>query len=585
MGLPNYLATLDLSPGVAQKLTQQYGPPSVDEFAPPTAEEQQRYGVSPEQAARLANANAVAAATPGQSPAAPTVEPGWTPELDTKRREEGKQRAALDAANPQGPTGSDGFPTYKDLSGQGGVAPGGGAPAMPLQKIAAHWQPGTRSFSAQYGMNPDELQSGQYHRDVASGQRMIGADKHLEAAQAQAQADVTYAEAHARASDEAAQRLARIQEERAIYTQNEKAKMETLAQQASAKVDPEVVNGPLGGQVLAAIGIGLGQFGAAINGGPNTAYAIVQDGINRRLKMEQDKITSAGRALEGRRGLYAQNLAEFGDKERATLATKVALLDQAKAAMDQKYAKAKGTANEAAYHDMVAMFETDRAQAADQFAKLTHTQRAEQGNEHYVPTQYVGGVGGAGQKGKDALYVPTLGGYARDEKTAQDLNKKAAIRTQINEDLHRIDQLLNKSKGLSSITDFDEMQRVRAEIDGLKHNVLQRTTVLREQGAMSKGDKDVAEVASQLSNVDPMAKTNAAIERARAGVRNVAVLHQRDHRLDGEANGIQLGQEQYVAGPSGPEPRRVLQGKTKTVTKETQNFDDVIEKPKGVPAK
>ncbi len=584
MGLGNYLAGLDLSPGTAQKLTAQYGPANADEFAPPTAEEMQRYGVDPGTANKLATANSAAASTPGQSVAAPTNEPGWTPELDTKRRAEGKQRAALEAATPQGPAGPDGFPTYKDLSGGPGMQ--GGAPAMPLQTrtVAAHWQPGTRSFSAQYGMNPDELKDGQYHRDVAAGERMLGGDKHLQAAQMQADADVAYAERHAQAADQAAQRMARIQEERALYTEGEKAKMESLAQQASAKVDMDVAQGPLGGQVLSAIAIGLGQFSAAINGGPNAALSIVNDGINRRIKAQQDQIANAGKALESRRGLYAQNLAEFGDKERATLATKVALLDQAKAAADQQYAKAKGVANEGAYHEFVGKLQEERAVAADQFAKLTHTQRAEQGNEHFVPTQtFVVGGGGAGQKGKEDHFVPTLGGYARSKEDAAKLNEQGAKRMQMNENMRQINGLMEEAKGLSSASPdgFLRLQQIDKQIKGLAYDTLQTSNVLAGQGAMSEGDRVVTETARNLQDVGAQFKTNGAISRQQENIKQAAVRQMRDHRVAGEAFGIQLGQEQYQQGPGGPTPVRVLQGKNKTVSKETQSYDDLVEKPKG----
>lgn len=589
MGLGNYLAGLDLSPGVAEKLTGQYvrapiGP--VDDMAPPTADEMAKYGASPEDIAAAQRFNAPQGPTPMAATNPTAADPKWDPAVEAKALEAKKQRDALAAANPQGPMGSDGFPTYKDLSnpGQGPGGPGGGMVAMPVQRIPAHWQPGTRSYSAQFGMDPGELQSGEYHRDVASGQRMLASDKRLEAAQMQADTDVAYAERQAVAADQAAARLARIQDARAAYVADEKLKMEGLAQQASAKVDPEVVNGSLGGQLLAAIGIGLGQFGAAINGGPNTAYQIVQDNVNRRLKMEQDKINNARGALDARRSLYAQNLAEFGDKERASLATKVALLDQAKAAMDQQYAKSKGTANEAAYHEMVAMVETDRAQAADQFAKLTHTQRAEQGNEHYVPTQYVGGMGGGGgQKGKDDHFVPTLGGYARSKEDAAKLNEAGARRLQMNENMRQINGLMEEAKGLSSASPegFLRLQQIDKQIKGLAYDTLQSSNVLAGQGAMSEGDKIVTETARNLEGAGAQFKTNGAIARQQENIKAAAVRQMRDHRLAGEAYGIRLGQEQYVMGPSGPEPRAVLQGKTKTVTKETQSYDDVVEAPKG----
>ncbi len=594
MALGEYLSSLNLDPatqarvlGIANgpppmaPIPNATGPAPVENIADgaPTPDEMARYGASPAEIAIAQRANGTS--PQAGNPTNPVVaDPKWDPEAEQARTlaEEGRKERA--AATPQGPAGDDGFPTYRDLSNAPpGMSPGG-VPSGPMRVSPAHWQPGTRSESTQRNeFNPDLLNSGAYHRDVAAGHRMIEGDLRLEAAQQQGQAEAVYAASHAAASQQAAARTAQIQQQREAYVVREKEKLEQLSLKAQEQVDPEAAKGPSGAQLFAAIAIALGEFGASLRGGTNTALQIVNGNIDRRIAAQKANIDNANKALGAEQSLYKDSLAEFGDKERAALATKVQYLDQVKAMADQQYAASKNTQNEAQYHAFVAGVNDERAKAADDLAKLTGVQVATQGNEHYVPTTVVGGAGGA--KGKEALYVPSLGGYARDAETARKLNTHGTYRTQINEDLHEIHGLLNEAKKLNSVTDYGRMQEVRQRIDALKAGVLQKTTVLAEQGAMSKGDQGVAEARSALESMDPQLKTEAQLSRMQKGLASVAKSHQRDARLEGESNGVQLGREEYRAGVNGPEAVARLAGQNKVVTKKTESVEDLLEKPKG----
>jgi hypothetical protein len=579
MALGDYLSSLNMDPGTTAKLAGMAAP-EVDPFAAPTPAEMQKYGVP---AADIAVAQAAnAPADPGMSPAAPARAPGWTPEVDTARAVEGARATALAKADPQGPAGSDGFPTYRDLNTTGPATPA--APAAPGHMVPGGWQSSTRGETRHLGMAPGELAGAEEQREYAAKNRETAGGLELQAAQQRGMADAVYAAAHTKASQDANAEMQRIAHDRAQYVQQQRAKMEAFSIAAQEKVDPDAARRQDGiaGYVMSAIAVGLGQFGASMNGGPNAALQIVNKRIDERIAAQRDNIANANKQLDNQKGLYHEALGEFGDQKSAALATKVAYLDQVKGLADQHYALAKNTSNEAAYHEFQAKVADERGKTAEDLAKLKHTQVTTQGAEKYVPAHMVGGAA-AGTKGKEALYVPSLQGYARDAETARKLNAGGAMRMQINEDLHTVDKLLAEAKGLNSITDYGRMQEIRNEIESRKNSVLQRTTVLRQQGAMSDGDKKVAEVGAQLLNVDPQLKTAAQIERMRKGVKTVAVLHQQDHRLEGEANGIQLGNEEYhrdAAGNMVPAAR--LAGKNKIVTKKTESVDDLIEKPKGV---
>ena len=574
MALGDYLASLNLAPEHIASLTDRYGAPTPDEMA--------KYGATPAEQGAAQRFNAA----PSVAATSPTANPAWTPAAEAAKGAEMAQQKKLDAATPQGPAGSDGFPTYRDLSASGEQQPAPHAPAAPMQVVPAHWSHDSRDEKTQRTeFDPGRMQSSDYYRDAAAGQRMIAGEKHLHAAQMQAEADVAYSAAHERASKSAQEHLARLQAEKESYVASEQAKLNELNVRASQKVDPELAKGSIGQQIFSAIAIGLGQFGASMTGGTNAALQIVNANIDRNIASQRDNVANAGKARDQEQSLFRQNLEAFGDRERAVLATKMQYLDQAKAMADQQYATSKGTANEGKYAELIAGIDDEKAKHAEDWAKLTSTQKIEQSTDKYRQASVVGGGvsgGAAGAKGKEAMYVPTLGGYARDAETARKLNGHAAMRTQINEDLHEIHSLLDEAKGKSSISDYGRMQEIRQRIDALKHGVLQKTTVLAEQGAMSKGDQSVAEARSGLESVDPQLKTEAQIERMKKALSSVAKGHQRDARFEAEANGIQIGREEYQQGPSGPTPVSRLAGQTKVVTKKAEDASDLIERPKGV---
>jgi hypothetical protein len=429
--------------------------------------------------------------------------------------------------------------------------------------------------------DPALVEGSQYNRDLAAGHRLEEGDLRLQAAQQQGMADAVYSAANAQASQRLAQHTALIQQQKEQYIAREQEKLNDLTVQAAQKVDPEAAKGTSGAQLFAAIGIAMGAFGASMTGGQNTALQIVNANIDRNIKAQETNIANNKSSLRDQQNLYRQNLDAFGDRERAASATKMQYLDQAKAMADQQYAAAKGTINEADYKKTLAGIADLRAAEAEKWADATKTTLSKQANEHYVAPQVVDG-GGGGVKGKEKLYVPTLGGYARDEETARKLNSQGAQRMQINEDLRTIHTLLGESKRLNSAGDYGRLEEVRQQIEARANTVLQRSTVLRGQGAMSDGDKKVAELANQVVNIDPRGKTDAQIDRARKGLVSVADMQLTDHRLEGEANGIQLGTETYKSGPNGPEARANLQGANKVVTKKTEGVSDMVEAPKGV---
>lgn len=521
--------------------------------------------------------NPLARSNPNSAPAQAA---GVAP--DNPAAAEAADRAkALAGADPQGPV-LDTYPTVKPLN-QDAVGGGMAAPVVPGRVVPAHWQPGSHSVAVQHGMDPEALADGRIERELGAQHGVMAADARLEAAQKAGMADAVYASAHAMASKQAADQMAAIEVQRQQYVKQEQVKLEQMAAETQKKVDPGAYwkEKGSGAKFAAALMIGLNQFAVMWRGrGTNTAMQIIDDEINRNIDAQKTNIANARSALDKRENLYARNLAVFGDKERAVLATKMQYLDQVSALADAKRVEAKSTEAEAGYHELRKSIYDQRAAHADDFAKLTETKTAEQMNEHFVPPTIIGGT--AGVKGKDDHYVPTLGGYARSKEDAAKLNAKGALRMQISENAHQIYGLIEKAKSLNSVTDRLKLQQLDEQIDSLVDDSLTKNTVLEGQGAMSAADKEVAASAKSLKGVSVQWKPDFVLSKYQQNIKNASTNMLTHHRLEGEAFGVQKGTEQYVQTPTGPVPVQKLEGRNAPISKRTQGHDDLVQPPQGV---
>lgn len=492
--------------------------------------------------------------------------------------------AAAPDTTPQGPA-TDGFPTVRtDYGGSGAVANGQALPVGPT--VPAHWSHSTSKDGREgYELDPMALESMGVAHDAAAGHGLLAADHRHQAATMEAEADAQYAMAKQRALRIGAEDQAALQQARQSYVNDHLKTLQNLATEAKAKINPnEIWQGAGGGvaRVMAALAIGLGQFGAMMRGGPNAALQIVQNQIDANIDAQKQKIGNAKDAYHLQSNLYAQNLQAFGDKERAILATKMNYLDQVQNMLDMKKAEAKGHIADASYEDMTAAVLNAKAAHEKEFLELTKVKSTQELTDKWKDAT-TPGLGG--DKGKDPLYVPTMGGYARDAETARALNTKGALRMQMTENMHQIYQLMDKAKGMNSATSPLELRDIEQRIEALKNDTLTKNTVLEGQGAMSKDDKAVAEAAKSLGNLGVQGVPNSMIARKQAQVRDAATRVLEAHRLDSEAHGIQVGREVYQQGAHGLEPKRVLEGRNKTVSKNTEAVDDLVSPPKGVPQK
>lgn len=298
-----------------------------------------------------------------------------------------------------------------------------GPPIIAPQYRPGGWVPGSETKQLEYGMAPAELQASQDKYESALGHAEKAASLELQASEAKAKNDAYYF-----ATKQAEEQ--KYAQERAALLAAKQAKIDqTLADLdarssavANAKVNPEQFWDDKGGglgRVMAAIAVGLGQYSASKTGGPNAALGIINSAIDRNIAAQRDNIENQKAGLQAKNSLYAQNLAAFGDKESALLATKMNYLEQAKAFADQQAALNEGSLRAGAANEKFqAATDNQIGDLRLKLAQLGHTREAMSSSRHYSPG---GMVGGGAAKLEDRLVtLPDGTSYlARSEPEAQ----------------------------------------------------------------------------------------------------------------------------------------------------------------------
>jgi hypothetical protein len=529
------------------------GPPSPPKPAPPT---------STLDALRYGSGSAIGGHT-APAPVAPGAPPDTTPHAPVESAEDAAIRKARE---------SDQATARAILAG--GKGAGGATVTTP-----AHWQAGSHSVSLNRGMNPGELEPGMTAKDAEAGHELSAADKHLEAAQYRGAADAMYASAHALASQQANERIAQIHADKDRYIAKEHDKLEQMSAATQREVDPDQFWEHKGtaAKIAAALFIGVGQFAAAMGKGDNAALRIVNDAVSENIKAQQANISNANRALDQRQNIYEKNLAAFGDKERATLATKMQYLDQVAAMADGHRVKAGEADAAAAAEEFKAKIFAQRGKYADDFSKLTHTQASETMNEHFVPRQTA--AANVGEKGKEDLFIPDLGGYARSKEEAVKI-REHGYRTQVIVGaLGKAQDIYDQAQKLNPVTDAPKLYELQKQLESIKAQTAVQQTVKEGQGAMSEGDKKVADVANTLLD-GSVWRPNASLKLQSRLAETAKVSAQQERGRLG--TNLQRGAEVYVRDAHGNVvPRAVLFGSNPAPRNATDNLDDKIQKPEG----
>jgi len=300
-------------------------------------------------------------------------------------------------------------------------------------------------------------------------------------------ADAVYASAHQMMAQRTNEQIAAIQQQKAAYVEDQKKKLEDLSAQTQQKEDPDAYWKERGtfGSVLTGIMIGLGQFASMASGrGTNGALQIVNEGIDRNIASQRANIANAHKAYDTASNLFEKNLAAFGDEERAALATKVQYLDQVAAMADAQRAQAGITDAEAANHGFLRGIYNQRAQAADDFAKLTHTQIAEQETEHYAPATTIGGPTADAPREKNLVTLSDGTTVKMPEGTDTKLIEKMQARSAIMRINDEILNLRQRYYETTPVMDYTERKAIINRLNELALDKVDQQSVMLGQGVV-----------------------------------------------------------------------------------------------------
>ena len=91
----------------------------------------------------------------------------------------------------------------------------------------------------------------------------------------------------------------------------------------SHEIDPNRAFKTTGARVGSAIAIAMSALGQGMSGraGPNTAYKIINDAINRDIDLQKEELRTRKDVLRNKNNLYANMMAKFGNERSAELAT------------------------------------------------------------------------------------------------------------------------------------------------------------------------------------------------------------------------------------------------------------------------
>ncbi len=100
----------------------------------------------------------------------------------------------------------------------------------------------------------------------------------------------------------------------------------------SHEIDPNRAFKTTGARVGSAIAIAMSALGQGMSGraGPNTAYKIINDAINRDIDLQKEELRTRKDVLRNKNNLFANMMARFGDERSAEIATHQAGLAAAK---------------------------------------------------------------------------------------------------------------------------------------------------------------------------------------------------------------------------------------------------------------
>ncbi len=163
------------------------------------------------------------------------------------------------------------------------------------------------------------------------------------------------------------------------------------------EIDPNRAFKTTGSRLASAVAIAMSAFGQGVSGrgGPNTAYKIINDAINRDVDIQKEELRTRKDVLRNKNNLYAQMLNRFGSERSAELATQQAGIAAAVQGLEALKAVHKSENAQLNIDQQIAELQATGAKAKTQLLQL-------EGQLALAETRMAGKGGGGGKKESSA---------------------------------------------------------------------------------------------------------------------------------------------------------------------------------------
>ena len=159
------------------------------------------------------------------------------------------------------------------------------------------------------------------------------------------------------------------------------------------EIDPNRAFKTTGSRLASAVAIAMSAFGQGVSGrgGPNTAYKIINDAINRDVDIQKEELRTRKDVLRNKNNLYAQMLNRFGSERSAELATQQAGIAAAVQGLEALKAVHKSENAQLNIDQQIAQLQSASAKSKTQLLQL-------EGQLALAETRMAGKGGGGGKK-------------------------------------------------------------------------------------------------------------------------------------------------------------------------------------------
>ena len=277
---------------------------------------------------------------------------------------------------------------------------------------------------------------------------------------------------------------AQKEDARQQHVQGQLAKMQEATDTAGkAEVNPDRYFQDKGtfGRIASAIGVALGGGIAAANGGRNIVADQVDSAIQRDIDAQKANISLKQQNVHNQSSMLGSYREAFGDERLADLAFEQGAREIAIQKAQTLAMQSQNPLIQANADALVAQMRQAQEKTRMDFERMA-----------YVQAHLVGGAG-AGSHINAANLVKMPDGRVVAVGTAQEGEKARGMSGATANIQANIDEALQIRKGASAVDLANPYSSVSKKLKSLKAETAQIVTVARGQGAMSKGDQEVAD--------------------------------------------------------------------------------------------